>query len=511
MRVTTGAILGSIALVLSACGGGGSTTTTGGQSDDDHVVETVPAAVDPIVLNNELSWSFSPVESNLPVNINVFTEMPVASNGGPARWNDMATLGDRLFVVDEQDGRVYEISDSKVNLWFDIRASMIANTGRDLNIANPFHGGVRGIAFHPDFSSNGKFYASLMEDRPANPGNHVYLSDAAAIDADSVLVEWTVDIPKFTVEPDSYREVFRVGVPQNDHPIKKIAFNPVVKPGDADYGLLYIAHGDGSQESNTAIGGQGNDALGKILRINPLVSGTNTYSIPADNPFVDNPSMLDEVYTLGHRNPHHLTFTTDGQLLVAEAGRDNIDEVNLIVSGADYGWSQREGAYVHLDQGTLFDGIAMLPANDAVNDFTYPVIQFGHYGTVGSTFIRQALAGGSVVENGSELDGHYFYVDFPRSGDVFHSHFQDIQAAVTKGDPQALTIAKSYKASITFDHDNNPDTKSIPSTLSEIIRTTGNYDNSDRLDIRFGQGPSGELYIMNKRNNVIYLVTNSLP
>jgi len=489
-------------------------------SDDDSLLEvtvsaseTVNAAQAPSVDNNEqVSWAFAPVDSGLLLTVEPFVEMPLANDGRPARWNDMATLGDRIFIVDEHDGRIYEITGRSVSLWFDVGAAIRSTTGRTLDIENSFHGGVRGITFHPDFINNGKLYVSLVEQRPADPSQHTYISDANAIDADSVLVEWTVDTDTLLVELSSYREVFRVGIPEYDHPIKQIAFDPSVGEDSVDYGLLYIAHGDGSQESTTAVGGQGNNALGKILRINPLKNGQAPYSIPSNNPFVGVSSMLDEVFSIGHRNPHHPAFMNDGTLLVAEAGRDNIDEVNLVTAGSDYGWSQREGAYVQLNQAGLHTGVGILPINDEEFDYTYPVAQYGHTGAVGAGFTSQALGGGFVVENGSELDGNYFYVDFPKSGDIYHSNIAAIKSANTRGVPSSLTVAKTWLASVSYDHDNDFSTDPLLSSMREIVRSANGYNtSSDRVDIRFGQGPQGELYMFSKRNNVVYLISNSLP
>lgn len=474
--------------------------------------ETVAAALAPIVDgDNQVSWAFSPVDSTLSLVVEPFVEMPLATNGRPARWNAMATVSERIFVADEQDGRIYEISNRLPVLWFDIGSTLRDIVGISLNIENPFHGGVRGLAFHPDFASNGRFYTSLLQQRPSNTSNYHYLSDAALLNADSVLVEWTADPETFAVNAASYRELFRVGIPEFDHPIKQIAFHPTQLRSNSNYGLLYIAHGDGSRESITTVGGQGNNALGKILRINPLATSTASYSVPSDNPFFGNVNMLDEVYSIGHRNPHHLAFMNDGTLLVGEDGRDNIDEVNVITSGADYGWSVREGAYVHFEQGTLANGISTLPVNDSEFGYTYPVAQFGHTGGVGVTFTRQALGGGFVIENGSELDGNYFYIDFPVSGDVFHSTVNGINASVTRGIPSQLSVAKTWQAGIKFDHDNNRDTALQDTSLREIIRSAPGYGDTDRVDVRYGQGPRGELYLMNKRNNIIYLVSNSLP
>ena len=355
-------------------------------------------------------------------------------------------------------------------------AAIQNSTGRTINNENTFHGGLRGIAFHPDFRSNGKFYVSVVEDRPANPAQFIYLSDAAAIEADSVLVEWSVNPDTFEVDEGSYRGVFRVGIPEYDHPIKQIGFNPVAKVGNEDYELLYIGHGDGSRESSVAGDGEGTNALGKILRINPLLSGDDSYSVPATNPFVGNPDMLDEVYCLGHRNPHHMAFLPDGQLLVTEVGRDNIDEANLIVAGGNYGWSEREGAFVHPELDTVSNGITALPDDDARNDFIYLVIQFGHTGAVGDTFTSQGLAGGFMMNNGSELDNQFFYVDFVKSGQLFHSTMNSIFDSQVQGAPDRLTVAQTYEAGLSFDHDESVDTGALKTAMpveNRVKKKTG--------------------------------------
>ena len=486
-------------------------TTSAMNPGDD--AQTTPSATAPRVdAAGQVTWSFAPQLSSVELELMEFTEMPLADSGRPARWNSMAHADDRLFVSNEKDGRIFEITGRDTSLWFDVATAVQTWTGRNLNTDNPFHGGVRGFAFHPNFSVNGKFYVSMMQDRPSDPSGFHYLSDASGdVEADSVLVEWSANPSTFAVDMNSYREVFRVGIPEYDHPIKQIGFNPVAQPGQEDFGLLYVAHGDGSRESSIVASGEQNNALGKILRINPLQNGTRSYSVPSSNPFVGSNAMLDEVYSLGHRNPHHLAFLPDGSLLATESGRDNIDEINLVTKGANYGWSQREGAYVNLGTGNLADGIQTLPANDAALGLTYPVVQFGHTGFVGDSFVGQGLGGGFAINNGSDLDGEFFYVEFVTSGQLFHSSMRSILASETEGDPAELTMAQTFETRIVFDHDGNPDTAAISYTIPELLQSSGNYDGSGRVDIRIGQGPLGEMYLMNKRNNMIYLVRNSYP
>ncbi len=490
------------------------------------VLAMVAATAAPAAADNPV---VAPVlDLGVTMELSPYVQIP-NSTRGRARLNHFATTGDRLFVVEDFDGTIYEIERAgqtgRARVFFDVKLAIREATDRRLDNTNSFHGGLRAVAFHPEFASNGLFYTSVMESRPSSPNPADYVSDARnPIVADGVLIEWTYEANSGTVDPDSYRQVFRVGMPVYDHPIKQITFNQFAEPGDEDYGLLYVAHGDGSVQSATAGGGLNNDALGKVLRINPRQAGGAAYSIPSTNPFVGDPSMIDEAYSIGHRSPHHLAFAQDvngnAHLIAAEAGRDNVEEVNLIVSGANYGWSEREGTFVHLPSGDLIDGIAPLPADEAKNGYTYPAAQYGHEGARGSGFSGQAIAGGYVVDNGSELSGQYFYSDFPRTGKLFHSGFDEMLAAVTlldpddpnRDSPSDLTQARTGKVEILFDHDSNPATPSLPRTsLRDVFDDAATYDGSGRADVRFGQGPNGELYVSSKKTGLVYLVTNSVP
>ena len=467
------------------------------------------------------------VDLGVTVEITPFATIPDGTNPGRPRprINQFATAGDRLFVVEDFDGLIYELTgegtSGEASLFFDVKSGIVEATDRELDLTNSFHGGLRGVAFHPEFDANGLFYTSLMETRPANADPARYISDAVdPIPTDGVVIEWTYDQVTDAVDPASYREVFRVGLPVNEHPIKQLGFNPFAEPGSDDYGLLYVAHGDGSIQSATAGGGQNSDALGKILRIDPTPSNGRPYTVPADNPFVGDPEMIDEVFALGFRNPHHLSFAQDASgsthLVAVDVGRDNVEEVNIIVSGGDYGWSDREGTFVHLEQGDLINGIAPLPDDDWRNGYVYPAAQVGHEGEIGAGFIGQAIAGGHVVNNGSELTGHYFYSDFPFDGRLMHSSFDEMLGAVTTLEPgqapSTLTQARTGLVSIMFDHDSNADTPSLPrENLLDVFNDAPGYDGSGRADVRIGQGPDGEMYLSSKKNGVVYLVTNSLP
>ncbi len=465
--------------------------------------------------------------------------LPLGANDRQPRMNNMAFAGERVFVVADGDvdneGEIYELVTvagvKKVRLFLDVGVVAPKNTGRSLDNTSP-QGGLRSVAFHPDFAENGKFYTSIMEERPADPSQHVYLSDDEdPVDVDSVVVEWTFSHKRGVVLSNSYREVFRVGMPVYDHPIKAITFNPYANRGDDDYGLLYVGHGDGSVQSAIAGDGQNNDALGKVLRINPLQDGAGSYSIPASNPFRFSPNMIGEAYAIGFRNPHNLTFARDAvgevHLIVTEIGRDNIEEINVVVAGGNYGWANREGPFLHAGDSTggINIGITGLPANEANNGYIFPAALMGHNGVIGDTFVANAIAGGHVIQNGStQLDDQFVFVEFATDGRAYHVDFSEMLQQVTSLDPNdplrdspsALTWMTPQELTILFDHDNDDGTLPLArGSLKDVLDDEPDFEEiisagKTRADLRLGQGPQGELYILNKRNGWIYIATNTV-
>lgn len=462
----------------------------------------------------------TPVEPGLDFHIREFAVFPDNTKFGTLRLKpgllSMAHTGGRLFVAEQHEGKIWEFTNGVVadQPWFDVHEAFVSETGDGISGANLFHGGLRSVAFHPEFATNGKFYTSQMRNRPDNRDGINYISDSAGLNTftDSTLSEWTVDADGNLL---GHRELFRIGYPAEDHLMKQIVFNPAAAPGSDDYGLLYIGHGDGTPADSFG-NGQNDDALGKILRINPLADGDNPYSIPDSNPFIfDGTWETDEVYAMGFRNPHHIAFAQDGTTMVADVGRANIEEVNVITSGTNHGWPDREGTFVHLKEqgGGFLTGIEALPDDDADLGLTYPAAQYGHIGSYGNPFTGHSIAGGYVVENGSEWDGQYIFGDFVNFGDVYHTSLQGLKDAVTQGAPATLSQAITRRARVLFDHDNNPATDAqIYDTMLGVINDSPRYfshSGTRRADLRFGQGPGGEIYVMNKRNNTIYLVTNT--
>jgi hypothetical protein len=478
----------------------------------------------------------------------------------------------RMYVTTEQ-GTIFAINDDGNGnttpvTWFNASSALQTGTGRSMN----FGGGQQGlqsVAFHPDFDNEsspgyGKLYTTMLENRPANPNSpaHFYLGNSTyggpfgpignPINADGVLAEWTYNFNTQQVDANSYREVFRTNMPNYDHPIKQARFNPYAEPEDEDYGLLYLTHGDSNNQDSLNDDPQDRgDVLGKMLRINPLESGGDRYTVPSSNPFYSGSSptesgILGEVYAYGYRNPHTFSFNQDDEgnvhILVGDIGRSNMEEINTAVPGGNYGWTKREGTFVHeqtsinvdeqdkddpppnADAGYIL-GVADLPANEATvgvgpdgNRYIYPVAQYDHNGPdvyIGEDYTATSVASGYVIRNGSDpnLDDQFIFHNFAfNHGDVYHTDFDEMRNAVTQLDPGdedrdepgELAPAELRRLHLELDHDNNPNT--APVTGDNLNSVLGTFRN----DGRYGEGLQGEMYISTKSND-IYLVANTLP
>ena len=180
------------------------------------------------------------------------------------------------------------------------------------------------------------------------------------VDHQSVIAEYSVTGGNANVaDPNSERILLTFDQPQFNHDAGFVGFG-------SDR-MLYITTGDGggagdNEPGHTGggpgdpIGGLGNSQdrtklLGKVLRID--VDGNNgpggQYGIPADNPFVNNATARDEIYAYGLRNPWRAPFDDGpggtGRLFVADVGQGDVEEINIIESGGNYGWRIKEGTF----------------------------------------------------------------------------------------------------------------------------------------------------------------------
>lgn len=245
----------------------------------------------------------------------------------------------RLFIVD-QAGRIRIIKNGALLPvpFLDLTAQIPAlNAGFDER-------GLLGLAFHPDYASNGRFFVRYSVARPGAPGEPCFGTSRGC--HEEVLAEFSVSADPDVANPAG-TILFRVDKPQFNHNAGTVAFGPD--------GYLYFSLGDGGgandgladvPPSHGPIGNGQNieTALGSMLRID--VDGGAPFAIPPDNPFVGLPG-LDLIYAYGLRNPFRFAFDSrpggDGRLYMADVGQNLFEEIDIIEKGGNYGWVIKEG------------------------------------------------------------------------------------------------------------------------------------------------------------------------
>ncbi len=302
---------------------------------------------------------------------------------------------DRLFVSD-QDGILWQIDLAAAGfpgasgtpaVFLDVGDRLVS-----LGIGGPGsfdERGLLGFAFHPDYMTNGKLYTYTSE--PENgPADFSTMPAGTSPNHQTVILEWLVPNPtdpSSVVDPGSARELLRIDQPQFNHNAGCLNFGPD--------GNLYIALGDGGgrddRDDGSSLGvplvghgceGNGADnttILGTILRIDPdgSDSANGRYGIPNDNPFTATDG-LDEIFAYGFRNPFRFSFdSATGDLYAADVGQNHIEEVDLVVSGGNYGWRFREGSFNFLFNGNQ-GGYVTDRALDIPAGLTDPIAEYDH-------------------------------------------------------------------------------------------------------------------------------------
>ena len=301
----------------------------------------------------------------------------VTSLSGPLYVTNAHDGSNRLFFV-EQSGMIKVVQPGSLTptVFLNISAK-VHNSGEQ---------GLLGLAFHPQFSTNRRFFV------------HYTRTDGLA----NVIAEYKASVANPNVADTTETLLLSIDQPFSNHNGGSIEFGPDT--------FLYIGKGDGGSGNDPGNRAQNIDLLlGKILRIDvDHPNGAVPYSSPATNPFFGATAGSDEIYAVGMRNPFRFSFDrTTGQLYVGDVGQGVREEVDIVTNGGNYGW--------RVFEGTLCTGLgpaACIPAN-----FTPPITEYSHTPEVSG---RCAILGGYVYRGTASTlpTGAYVFGDLC-TGEIF--------------------------------------------------------------------------------------------
>ena len=292
---------------------------------------------------------------------------------GFAKPVDIAHCGDsRLFVV-EQKGviRILDSLGNKQTLPFlDIDPKV--NSGGNEQ-------GLLGLAFHPEYKTNGYFYVNYII---ANGDTRI--SRFSVMPGDSTVAD-----------PNSEAIMINIDQPYDNHNGGCMKFGPD--------GYLYFSQGDGGSGGDPQSNGQKKSTmLGKMLRIDVNLNTVPYYKIPADNPFVNDPAYLPEIWSVGLRNVWRFSFDRlTGDIWIGDVGQNIQEEIDFEpanTGGRNYGWRCYEASLTYNTNGCL-------PASN----FTLPIFEYPHSAANGCS-----ITGGFIYRGAkyADLYGKYIFPDY---------------------------------------------------------------------------------------------------
>ncbi|HEY6179358.1 MAG TPA: PQQ-dependent sugar dehydrogenase [Kofleriaceae bacterium] len=440
-----------------------------------------------------------PRPSDLALVVEEFAQFPESAPFPPttdprlvrhARINFLTELQDgsgRMFTPD-LNGTLYVITRHGTPApYLDVR-SMFPNffSGRGLGSGFGF------VAFHPDFARNGKFYTTHSEAFAALTDSTPDFTQANAV-IQSVVTEWTATNPRANQFEGTHREMLRIGFGSFIHAIQEIGFNPTAHRHDPDFGLLYLAVGEGGQGVNGTDPQNLAIPHGKIIRIDPMGrnSANGKYGVPPSNPFVGRAGALGDIFAYGMRDPHRFSWDAGGthRMFLGHIGEKHIESVVDVLPGDNFGWSEREGPFVFKRGGDpclLFP----LPPDDAQFGFVYPVIVWDHNRPPNipcSADAGHAVSGGYVYRGPiAALRGKYIFGDLV-DGRILFSN----ESEMVRGGPRA-TIHEMKLL----------DSSGRLMSMQELVGDT-------RIDLRFSVDNQNALYLLSKSNGKIYKVVDA--
>ena len=434
-------------------------------------------------------------EGAIPVKFVEFASIPDDAGRAARPMLLVDEPGTRRLFVNEMRGPLYTVSyDGRaVTKYMDVNASnwgvKVQSLGRER--------GVQSFAIHPQFNQPGtpgfgKLYTWTDSSNTTTPRPD-FSSGRGQNTHATVLFEWTARNPAAaTYDGGPPLELLRVQQPFANHNGSHISFNPLVSPSDADFGMLYVGVGDGGSGGDPLTLAQNlGSPFGKILRLNPLGSNSanGKYGVPAGNPFANdgNPDTLGEIYVYGVRNPQRFGWDSrNGNLFVADIGQDIVEELSLATAGANLGWNKWEGSFGYVSRRAV--SLANQRGDPKV---TYPVAEYGQIDPL--LQVQSAITGVHVYRRGpiAQLADLVLFGDMV-SGEIFYIHADKLPSGGQAGIRRILL-------------NDGSESKTLLKLIQEKNVKQGKRP-VPRADLRFGTGPDGQLFLLNKHDGTIRLL-----
>jgi hypothetical protein len=438
---------------------------------------------------------------------------PVDQDVSPSGWariNFVRDLPDGRRFVNDSRGLLYVITANAPPQVYANVAALFPNA-----IYNRLESGFIGFAFHPEFAQNGLFYSVHAERGPGNPRTPDFIPPGFTqkdVTYHNIITEWHATTPAANTFAGTRRELLREAhvVANLTHPMGTAEFNPFAKPGAADYGLLYTSGSDhgfsngGGPNSNTASQTQRLDSImTAILRFDPRspkitggVKGLGDYTIPMANKFASDgdPKTLGEIYAYGFRNAHRLAWDVDGTMFASDIGMNQIEEVNIVRDGENYGWMTREGYWENGRwRGGLLNDLFPL-RQDVLNGrekdgFTYPVAIYDHDE-------GRAVTGGFAYHGRiAALRGKFVFGDI-QNGRLFAADLAELKKA-DDGVPQTVAPIDEIQLYV---RDANGNRMGV--SMRELVdRAMGT--SISRVDLHISRTGDGELLLTSRQDGTI--------
>ncbi len=431
---------------------------------------------------------------------------------GWARVSFVRELPDGRRFANDSRGFLYLIEGTTPKVYADVGAAF------PLSWYARLESGFIGFDFHPDFARNGLFYTVHLERAAGNPGKLNFIPPGFGpkdVTYHNVITEWHATDPKAKTFSGTRRELLRTAhvVTNSSHPLGYVGFNPTAKPGSPDYGLLYTSGSDfgfsngGGPNSSNAFATQRLDSIiTAILRIDPRspveskgVKGLGDYTIPAMNKFQadGDPNTLGEIYAYGLRNTHRISWDTDGTMFGSDIGMSNIEEINIIHEGGNYGWMAREGTFENGrwrggDLGQVFALPDDVLSGRTKDGFIYPVAMYDHGDGVAVS------AGFAYHGRIPQLDGKFVFGDVNR-GRIFVA---DLAAMKAADDGVPATVAPVEEVQL---YVRDAAGKRVYTSFRELVEGTMGKS-LPRTDLHISQGRDGELYLTSRQDGMIRML-----